>query len=153
LPPGREQLRSRIEAQTEGATLLAQCGEAFCKPALTCWGAHLAWEHAQRRGDGKAEIARMGELIPQVDELRGRQKTQGKPTPEQVEELKQVKEDLRRLEDELAAAEVARAHFSARDDLFRSMSGMSENTSSRAELLAEAAADGVSGTSGGAGCW
>ena len=41
------------------------------------------------------------DLIPQVDELRGRQKIQGKPTPEQVEELKQVKEDLRRLEEEL----------------------------------------------------
>ena len=40
--------------------------------------------------------ARWRELIPQVDELRGRQKTQGKPSPEQVEELKQVKEDLRR---------------------------------------------------------
>jgi seryl-tRNA synthetase len=48
------------------------------------------------------------ELIPRVDELRGRQKIQGKPTPEQVEELKQVKEQLRALEDELAAAETAR---------------------------------------------
>ena len=44
------------------------------------------------------------ELVPQVDELRSRQKLKGKPTPEQVEELKQVKEDLRRLEDELSAA-------------------------------------------------
>jgi len=43
-------------------------------------------------------------LLPRVDELRGRQKLKGKPTPEQVEELKQVKEDLRRLEDELSAA-------------------------------------------------
>ena len=39
------------------------------------------------------------DLIPQVDELRGRQKIQGKPTPEQVEELKEVKEQLRQLED------------------------------------------------------
>ena len=52
--------------------------------------------------------ARWRELIPQVDELRGRQKIQGKPTPDQVDELKQVKEDLRRIEDELAAAEAAR---------------------------------------------
>jgi seryl-tRNA synthetase len=52
--------------------------------------------------------ARWRELVPQVDELRGRQKLQGKPTPEQVEELKQVKEDLRRLEAELAEAEAAR---------------------------------------------
>jgi seryl-tRNA synthetase len=51
---------------------------------------------------------RWRELIPQVDELRGRQKIQGKPTPEQVEELKQVKEQLRELEEQLAAAETAR---------------------------------------------
>ena len=44
---------------------------------------------------------RWRELVPQVDELRGRQKLKGKPTPEQVEELKTVKEDLRRLEEEL----------------------------------------------------
>jgi seryl-tRNA synthetase len=48
--------------------------------------------------------ARWRELVPQVDELRSRQKLKGKPTPEQVEELKGVKEDLRRLEDELAEA-------------------------------------------------
>jgi seryl-tRNA synthetase len=67
-----------------------------------------------RKGAGEAfdvlleADARWRGLIPQVDELRGRQKIQGKPSPEQVEELKQVKEDLRRLEDELAAAEAAR---------------------------------------------
>jgi seryl-tRNA synthetase len=48
-----------------------------------------------------------------VDELRGRQKLKGKPTPEQVEELKRVKEDLRRLEEQLAAAE------SRRDELLQ----------------------------------
>ena len=64
-----------------------------------------------RKGAGEAfdrlldADVRWRELVPQVDELRGRQKIQGKPTPEQVEELKQVKEDLRRLEEELAAAE------------------------------------------------
>jgi seryl-tRNA synthetase len=51
---------------------------------------------------------RWRELVPQVDELRGRQKRKGKPTPEQVEELKQVKEELRRLEEELAAAAARR---------------------------------------------
>ena len=67
-----------------------------------------------RKGAGEAfdklleADSRWRELIPRVDELRSRQKTQGKPTPEQVEELKQVKEDLRRLEEELAAAEAAR---------------------------------------------
>jgi seryl-tRNA synthetase len=52
--------------------------------------------------------ARWRDIVPQVDELRGRQKLKGKPTPEQVEELKQVKEDLRRLEEELAAAAARR---------------------------------------------
>jgi len=47
-------------------------------------------------------------LVPQVDELRARQKVDGKPTPEQLSELKQVKERLRALEEELAAAENAR---------------------------------------------
>jgi seryl-tRNA synthetase len=44
-------------------------------------------------------------LVPQVDELRARQKIDGKPTPEQLEGLKQVKEQLRSLEENLAAAE------------------------------------------------
>lgn len=56
---------------------------------------------------------RWRELVPQVDELRGRQKLKGKPTPEQVEELKQVKVDLQRLEGELSEAE------GARDELLR----------------------------------
>jgi seryl-tRNA synthetase len=47
-------------------------------------------------------------LVPQVDELRAKQKTDGKPTPEQIEELKQVKERLRSLEEQLAAAEQER---------------------------------------------
>ena len=33
-------------------------------------------------------------LVPQVDELRARQKVDGKPTPEQLEELKRIKEEL-----------------------------------------------------------
>jgi seryl-tRNA synthetase len=45
------------------------------------------------------------ELIPQVDELRSAQKLKGRPTPEQVEQLKQVKEDLRALEERLGAAD------------------------------------------------
>ena len=46
-----------------------------------------------RKGAGEAfdrlleADRRWRELVPQVDELRGRQKIQGKPTPEQVEEL------------------------------------------------------------------
>ena len=51
---------------------------------------------------------RWRELVPKVDDLRSRQKIQGKPTPEQVEELKQVKEQLRETEEQLAAAEAER---------------------------------------------
>jgi seryl-tRNA synthetase len=52
--------------------------------------------------------ARWRELVPKVDELRGRQKSKGKPTPEEVEELKAVKAELRQLEDELSTAESRR---------------------------------------------
>jgi seryl-tRNA synthetase len=67
-----------------------------------------------RRGAGEAfdELLaadeRWRELVPKVDELRARQKLDGKPTPEQLEQLKQVKEELRALEDELAVAEAER---------------------------------------------
>jgi seryl-tRNA synthetase len=67
-----------------------------------------------RRGAGEAfdELLAADErwrsLVPQVDELRSRQKVDGKPSEEQLAELKRVKEELRRLEDELAAAETAR---------------------------------------------
>jgi seryl-tRNA synthetase len=47
---------------------------------------------------------RWRELTPQVDELRGRTKLKGKPTPEQLEVLKDVKVELKRLEDALADA-------------------------------------------------
>ena len=47
-------------------------------------------------------------LVPRVDELRARQKLDGRPTPEQIEALKQVKEELRALEEQLAAAEAER---------------------------------------------
>jgi seryl-tRNA synthetase len=48
------------------------------------------------------------ELVPRVDDLRSRQKVQGKPTPEQVEELKRIKEELRETEARLSAAEAER---------------------------------------------
>jgi seryl-tRNA synthetase len=47
-------------------------------------------------------------LIPRVDELRGRTKLKGKPTPEELEALKPVKAELKQAEEELAAAEAAR---------------------------------------------
>ena len=67
-----------------------------------------------RKGAGEAfdELLAADErwraLIPRVDELRGRQKLSGKPTPEQIEELKRVKEELQALDAELAEAEAAR---------------------------------------------
>jgi seryl-tRNA synthetase len=53
------------------------------------------------------------ELVPQVDETRAKTKLKGKPTPEQIEELKNVKADLARLEGELATAEEARRELLA----------------------------------------
>jgi seryl-tRNA synthetase len=67
-----------------------------------------------RRGAGEAfdELmaadARWRELVPQVDELRAKQKIQGKPTPEQLAELQARKGQLKQLEDELAAAQATR---------------------------------------------
>ncbi|HVM58673.1 MAG TPA: hypothetical protein VMT74_14520, partial [Gaiellaceae bacterium] len=47
-------------------------------------------------------------LVPRVDDLRARTKLKGKPTPEQLEELRTVKEELQTAERELAEAEAAR---------------------------------------------
>jgi seryl-tRNA synthetase len=47
-------------------------------------------------------------LVPRVDELRAAQKLSGKPTPEQIDALKAVKEELRAAEEELASAETER---------------------------------------------
>jgi seryl-tRNA synthetase len=52
--------------------------------------------------------ARWRALVPHVDELRGRTKLKGKPSPEQLAELQQVKAELKQIEDELAAAEEER---------------------------------------------
>ncbi len=53
-------------------------------------------------------------LVPRVDELRARTKLKGKPTPEQLEELRGVKEELQRAEQELAEAETARDELALR---------------------------------------
>jgi len=47
-------------------------------------------------------------LVPKIDELRGKTKLKGKPSPGQLAEMQQVKEALRAAEEELAAAEAAR---------------------------------------------
>jgi seryl-tRNA synthetase len=51
---------------------------------------------------------RWRELVPRVDELRSRTKVKGKPTSEQLEELRGVKEELQRVEQELGEAEATR---------------------------------------------
>jgi seryl-tRNA synthetase len=53
-------------------------------------------------------------LVPQADELRAKTKLKGKPTPEQIEELKGVKTELQRVEERLAAAEERRAELLVR---------------------------------------
>jgi seryl-tRNA synthetase len=47
-------------------------------------------------------------LVPRLDELRGKTKLKGKPSPEQLAELQQVKEELRATEAEYAEAEAER---------------------------------------------
>ena len=51
---------------------------------------------------------RWRELVPRVDDLRSRTKLKGKPTPEQLEELRRVKEELQAAESELAEAGATR---------------------------------------------
>jgi seryl-tRNA synthetase len=54
------------------------------------------------------------DLVPKVDELRGRTKLKGKPTEEQLEELRRIKDELKAAEEELAAAEARREELLAR---------------------------------------
>ena len=67
-----------------------------------------------RKGAGEAfdELmaadTRWRELETQVTELRAKTKLKGKPTPEQLEELRGVKDELKRLEEEHGEAERAR---------------------------------------------
>jgi seryl-tRNA synthetase len=74
-----------------------------------------AWRQAlARKGAAEAFDAlltadeRWRALVPRVDELRGRTKLSGKPTPEQLEELRTAKTELKEVEEQLAAAEAAR---------------------------------------------
>ena len=87
-----------------------------------------AWRAAlARKGAGEAFDAllaadeRWRSLVPRVDDLRSRTKLKGKPTPEQLVELQQVKEDLRAAEEELAAAEAARDDGARRSSRTRRM--------------------------------
>jgi seryl-tRNA synthetase len=73
------------------------------------WRRELARKGAAERFDALlAADERWRELVPRVDELRARRKLDGKPTPEQLEELNRVKEELRAAEEELSTAEAER---------------------------------------------
>ena len=73
-----------------------------------------------RKGAGEAfdELLAADErwraLVPRVDELRGRTKLKGKPTPKQLAELQGVKEELKQLEADVAAAEAERDRLALR---------------------------------------
>ena len=73
------------------------------------WRAALARKGAAEDFDRVLSAdERWRSLIPHVDELRGRTKLKGKPTAEEVEALRSVKDELKRAEEELNAAEVER---------------------------------------------
>jgi seryl-tRNA synthetase len=68
------------------------------RAAVARKGAAEAFDELMRRD------ARWRELETQVTEMRSQTKTKGKPTPEQLEELRGVKEELSRVEEEHAEA-------------------------------------------------
>jgi len=73
------------------------------------WRAALARKGAAEAFDALLEAdERWRALIPRVDELRSRTKLKGKPSPDELEELQQVKEELKALENEFAQAETER---------------------------------------------
>ncbi|HSK17140.1 MAG TPA: serine--tRNA ligase [Gaiellaceae bacterium] len=74
--------------------------------------AALARKGAEQDFDALMEADRAWlALVPRADELRARTRLKGKPTPEQLEELKAVKAELKQVEDGLAAAERRRAEL------------------------------------------
>jgi seryl-tRNA synthetase len=76
------------------------------------WRAALARKGAAEEFDALMEADRSWlALVPQVDDLRSKTKLKGKPTTEQLEELKGVKAELQRLEEELADAERRRTEL------------------------------------------
>jgi seryl-tRNA synthetase len=73
------------------------------------WRAALARKGAAAQFDALLEAdERWRSLVPRVDELRGRTKLKGKPTPDELAALQQVKEELKTFESELASAEAER---------------------------------------------
>jgi seryl-tRNA synthetase len=76
------------------------------RAAPDTWRAALARKGAAELFDELLEADRARRaLLPRIEELRGQQKLKGKPTPEQLEELKRVKAELQELESELERVE------------------------------------------------
>jgi seryl-tRNA synthetase len=70
------------------------------------WRAALARKGAADDFDALLEADRQRRaLLPRIEELRGQQKLKGKPTPEQLEELKSVKAELQERQSELEGVE------------------------------------------------
>jgi seryl-tRNA synthetase len=70
------------------------------------WRAALARRGAAEDFDALLEADRdRRSLLPRIEELRSKQKLKGKPTPEQLEELKTIKAELQELESELERVE------------------------------------------------
>jgi seryl-tRNA synthetase len=70
------------------------------------WRAALARRGAAEDFDALLEADRdRRSLLPRIEELRGRQKLKGKPTPEQLEDLKTIKTELQELESDLERVE------------------------------------------------
>jgi len=70
------------------------------------WRAALARKGAAEDFDVLLEADRdRRALLPRIEELRARQKLKGKPTPEQLEELRSLKAELQELETELERVE------------------------------------------------
>jgi seryl-tRNA synthetase len=80
----------------------ARANPDLFRRALERKGAGATFEHLL------AADERWRGLVPRVDELRSRTKLKGKPTPEQLDELQRVKEELKTAEEALAAAEAER---------------------------------------------
>jgi len=76
------------------------------------WRAALARKGAAEDFDKLLEIdGQWKSLVPRVDELRAKTKLKGRPSPEQIEELKAIKAKLRGLEDELVRVGILRQEF------------------------------------------
>ena len=70
------------------------------------WRAALARKGAAEDFDALLEADRQRRaLLPRIEELRGQQKLRGKPTPDQLEELKSVKAELQEGQTELEGVE------------------------------------------------